>query len=204
MFLMIDNYDSFVHNLVCYFQSHGETMELVRNDKITPERVNKLLEQGVLEGLILSPGPKSPQDCGSCKEILMQVSGKIPVLGVCLGHQIIGHVFGAEVKKGIRPMHGKISKIFHNGKYLFHNLPQSYFVTRYHSLILSSENFPDNLEIDALSEDGVIMGIHHKVYPIYGVQFHPEAVLTEYGYELLGNFIQLCKGWNRNNENKNR
>lgn len=203
MYLMIDNYDSFVHNLVCYLEEYKEDIKLVRNDKITIEKINEFLSQGVLEGIIISPGPKSPEDCGICKEVVSNMAGKVPILGVCLGHQIIGHVFGTTVKKGIQPMHGKVTRIFNNQKNLFLNLPPSYMVTRYHSLIISDDAFPEDLEIDARSEDGAIMGIHHKAYPIYGIQFHPEAVLTEYGHELLKNFIEICKGWHNTYGNKN-
>lgn len=195
MYFMIDNYDSFVYNLACYFEECGEQVVLGRNDKFSVKDLEALQRKGLLDGIILSPGPKSPRDCGNCKEILTAFSGKIPILGVCLGHQIIGDVFGAEVAKGLRPMHGKISRISHKGTGLFQDLPKSYDVTRYHSLVVSEECFPDCLEIDARSEDGVIMGLHHKDYPVYGVQFHPEAVLTEHGHALLENFIKICRDW---------
>ena len=174
---------------------------LVRNDKISVGEIEDLLSLKKIEGLIISPGPKNPDDCGNCKEIVNKMAGRIPILGVGLGHQIIGHVFGAIVQKGIKPMHGKVSKIVTNQKELFAGLPSHYNVTRYHSLIISKESFPDELEIDASSEDGIIMGIHHKEFPIFGVQFHPEAVLTEYGHEILQNYIELCKGWRKINEN---
>ncbi len=195
MYLMIDNYDSFVYNLACYLEECGKKVVLIRNDEIAIEKVEEFLEEGILEGILISPGPKSPENCGNCKEIVDKMAGKVPILGVCLGHQIIGHVFGATVEKGQQPMHGKVSKIFTNQENLFKGLPQSYHVTRYHSLIISDNAFPENLEIDARSEDGVIMGAHHRIHPIYGIQFHPEAVLTEYGYELLKNFIEICEGW---------
>lgn len=201
MYLMIDNYDSFVYNLVCYMEELGEKVELVRNDKISVEEIEDLVSLKRIEGLIISPGPKSPEDCGNCKEIVNKMAGRLPILGVCLGHQIIGHVFGAIVQKGLKPMHGKVSKIVTNQKELFTGLPLHYNVTRYHSLIISEEGFPDELEIDARSEDGIIMGIHHKTFPIFGVQFHPEAVLTEYGHEILKNYIELCKGWWKIHEN---
>ena len=201
MYLMIDNYDSFVYNLVCYMEELGEKVELVRNDKISVEEIEDLVSLKRIEGLIISPGPKSPEDCGNCKEIVNKMAGRLPILGVCLGHQIIGHVFGAIVQKGLKPMHGKVSKIVTNQKELFTGLPLHYNVTRYHSLIISEESFPDELEIDARSEDGIIMGIHHKTFPIFGVQFHPEAVLTEYGHEILKNYIELCKGWWKIHEN---
>ena len=203
MYLMIDNYDSFVYNIVCYMEELGEKVALVRNDKISVGEIEDLLSLKKIEGLIISPGPKNPDDCGNCKEIVNKMAGSIPILGVCLGHQIIGHVFGAIVQKGIKPMHGKVSKIVTNQKELFAGLPSHYNVTRYHSLIISKESFPDELEIDASSEDGIIMGIHHKEFPIFGVQFHPEAVLTEYGHEILQNYIELCKGWWKINENQN-
>ena len=201
MYLMIDNYDSFVYNLVCYMEELGEKVELVRNDKISVEEIEDLVSLKRIEGLIISPGPKSPEDCGNCKEIVNKMAGRLPILGVCLGHQIIGHVFGAIVQKGLKPMHGKVSKIVTTQKELFTELPLHYNVTRYHSLIISEESFPDELEIDARSEDGIIMGIHHKTFPIFGVQFHPEAVLTEYGHEILKNYIELCKGWWKIHEN---
>lgn len=195
MYLMIDNYDSFVHNLACYFQECGQSLEVIRNDKITLEKIDEFLKQRVLEGIIVSPGPKSPGDCGICKEVIRHMAGKVPILGVCLGHQIIGHVFGASVGKGQRPMHGKVTRIFNNQKNLFAHMPENYMVTRYHSLVINESNFPQELEIDARSEDGAIMGIHHRKYPVYGVQFHPEAVLTEFGHELIRNFIGICRKW---------
>ncbi len=204
MYLMIDNFDSFVYNLACYMQERGAQVRLVRSDRIRAEDLEALLKEGAeerLEGLILSPGPKSPQDCGNCREILLRAAGRVPVLGVCLGHQIIGSVYGAEVCKGKRPMHGKISRIETNGRNLFAGLPGSFRVTRYHSLVVSDRGFPDCLEVDARAEDGTIMALHHKSLPIYGVQFHPEAVLTEYGHELLENFMRICEQWGKSHEN---
>ena len=202
MYLMVDNYDSFVYNLACYLEECGEQVELVRNDKITAEKIEELLNQGMLEGVIISPGPKSPKDCGNCNEIVEKLAPKIPILGICLGHQIIGHVFGAEVHKGERPMHGKVTEIFTNRQGLFEGLPESYEVTRYHSLVVGNENFPQELEVDARTGDGVIMGLHHSKFPVYGVQFHPEAVLTQYGHELLENFVKISREWWREHENK--
>ena len=199
MYLMIDNYDSFVYNLACYFEECGEKVRLIRNDKITISEMENLISDNALEGLILSPGPKSPKDCGNCKEILEKTAGKIPILGVCLGHQIIGDVFGASIQKGAKPMHGKVNKIWNNQKGLFQGLPKTYHVTRYHSLVIDNYSFPDCLEVDARSDDDVIMAVHHKNLPVYGVQFHPEAVLTEYGHELLKNFTKICKEWRKNN-----
>ena len=131
------------------------------------------------------------------------MSGRVPVLGVCLGHQIIGHVFGAVIRKGNRPMHGKVTSIKNDGQGLFKNLPRQYKVTRYHSLIVDDENFPQDLQVDARSEDGVIMGLSHRSMPVYGVQFHPEAVLTQYGHELLNNYTKICREWWRTYENRN-
>lgn len=195
MYLMVDNYDSFVHNLARYMEELGEHTELVRNDRITAGQVEAMRLAGALEGIIISPGPKSPGDCGNCCDIVRQMAGKVPILGVCLGHQIIGHVFGAKVTKGVRPMHGKVTEIHTAGKGLFESLPETYQVTRYHSLIVSDENFPEVLQVDARSEDGVIMALSHRTLPVYGVQFHPEAVLTEYGHEILENYTKICRKW---------
>ncbi|HIX59330.1 MAG TPA: aminodeoxychorismate/anthranilate synthase component II [Candidatus Blautia gallistercoris] len=195
MYLMIDNYDSFVYNLARYLQELGEQVVLVRNDRITAEEIERQMQDGRLEGLILSPGPKSPADCGNCREIVRKLAGRIPILGVCLGHQIIGHVFGAKIRKGVRPMHGKVTAITTEGTGLFAGLPRTYQVTRYHSLVVSEENFPSRLQIDARAEDGAVMAIRHRELPVYGIQFHPEAVLTEYGHALLENYIKICREW---------
>ncbi|MDO4522434.1 MAG: aminodeoxychorismate/anthranilate synthase component II [Eubacteriales bacterium] len=195
MYLMIDNYDSFVYNLARYFEELGEQVELIRNDQITAGMAERLLLTGAYDGLIISPGPKSPKDSGNCCEILRRLAGRIPILGVCLGHQIIGHAFGAEICKGARPMHGKVTPILTNGSGLFEGLPQSFDVTRYHSLIVKASSLPSCLRVDARSEDGVVMAMHHRDLPIFGVQFHPEAVLTEFGHELLANFVKICKDW---------
>ena len=195
MYLMIDNYDSFVYNLARYLQELGEQVVLVRNDRITAEEIERQMQDGRLEGLILSPGPKSPADCGNCREIVRKLAGRIPILGVCLGHQIIGHVFGAKIRKGVRPMHGKVTAITTEGTGLFAGLPRTYQVTRYQSLVVSEENFPSRLQIDARAEDGAVMAIRHRELPVYGIQFHPEAVLTEYGHALLENYIKICREW---------
>lgn len=195
MYLMIDNYDSFVYNLARYLQELGEQVVLVRNDRITAEEIERHMQDGRLEGLILSPGPKSPADCGNCREIVRKLAGRIPILGVCLGHQIIGHVFGAKIRKGVRPMHGKVTAISTEGTGLFAGLPRTYQVTRYHSLVVSEEDFPSRLQIDARAEDGAVMAIRHRELPVYGIQFHPEAVLTEYGHALLENYTKICREW---------
>lgn len=193
MYLMIDHYDSFVYNLACYMQECGAEVETVRSGSADLTQIEKLARSGELEGIVISPGPKGPDDCPLSQELVRRMSGRIPILGVCLGHQIIGRVFGATVQRGQRPMHGKISLIHNSRQGLFRGLPAFYRVTRYHSLVVSEENLPHELEVDARTGDGVIMGFHHKEFPIFGVQFHPEAVLTEYGHELLYNFIQISR-----------
>ena len=196
MFLLLDNYDSFVYNLGAYFQELGQEIVVKCPNEISVAEI-EIMD---LEGIIISPGPGRPNEAVRALEIIDNFKGKIPILGVCLGHQAIGYYFGADVKKGFRPMHGKLSLVTNNGKALFAGLPREFKVTRYHSL----EVFPDNIiadfDVDATSQDGVVMAISHKQYPIYGIQYHPEAILTEYGYELLGNFIQICKKWRNSYE----
>lgn len=186
---MIDNYDSFVYNLVRYMKELKEEIITFRNDKIDIEYIENLRP----EGIIISPGPKSPNDSGISTQIISHFAGKIPILGICLGHQAIGHVFGANITKGNRPMHGKLSYITHDGKGIFNNINKNIHVTRYHSLVVDKQTLPECLEISAYSDEGEIMGIRHIKYAIEGVQFHPEAELTEYGHELLYNFIEICK-----------
>ncbi len=193
MYVMIDNYDSFVYNLAIYFEELGRQVEVIRNDVITPEYLENRMAEGKLEGIIISPGPKGPWDCGRCREIVEQFAGKVPILGVCLGHQIIGYVYGAKVQKGTRPMHGKVTKLHHRGENLFAGLPEDYNVTRYHSLVVQEDSLPPQLQVDARTEDGVVMAVSHRTLPVYGVQFHPEAVLTQYGHELLENFCRICE-----------
>ncbi len=152
-----------------------------------------MVQQGEVQGIIISPGPKNPMDCGNSGKIVRQFAGKVPILGVCLGHQIIGFEFRAKIQKGKLPMHGKVESIINNGKGLFKRLPRTYQVTRYHSLVVSRETLPDCLLVDATAKDGSIQAMHHIKYPIYGVQFHPEAVLTQYGHKLLYNYIRICE-----------
>ena len=189
MLLMIDNYDSFVYNLVRYFEEIGERVEVVRNDKINMN----IIDNNKYLGIIISPGPKNPKEAGLCLDIIDKFKGKIPMLGICLGHQCIGHYFGSKIIKGKKPMHGKISEITHNNKGVFYNVKNPVKVTRYHSLVIDKERLPKELEITAETSDGVIMGIRHRKLPIYGVQFHPEAELTEEGHKILENFILECK-----------
>lgn len=189
MYLMIDNYDSFVYNLKAYIQELGREIVVKRCDEITLDEIDQMQP----EGIILSPGPKRPWDASLCMEVAEKLQGKIPILGVCLGHQVLGHCSGATVQKGKRPMHGKVTAIKNNGTGVFAGLPETFQVTRYHSLVVEKESVPETYQIDAVAEDGAVMGISHKELPLYGVQFHPEAVLTEYGHELLENFCRIAE-----------
>ena len=189
MYLMIDNYDSFVYNLKAYFEEFGREIIVKRSDQITVDEIEKIQPQGI----ILSPGPKRPWDAEVCVQTVKRLQGKIPILGVCLGHQVLGHCCGATVEKGERPMHGKVTEITNMGTGVFEGLPKKFKVTRYHSLIVKENSIPVDYHIDAVSEDGAVMGLSHKNLPLYGVQFHPEAVLTEYGHELLENFCRIAE-----------
>lgn len=189
MLLMIDNYDSFVYNLVRYFEEIGEEVKVIRNDKID---INSIDREKYL-GIIISPGPKSPKEAGLCLQIIHKFKNEIPILGICLGHQCIGYYFRSKIIKGDKPMHGKISSIRHDNKGVFYGVKNPLNVTRYHSLIIDKDNISDKLEITAETLDGVIMGIKHTELPIYGVQFHPEAELTEEGHKILKNFVFECK-----------
>ena len=193
MLLMIDNYDSFVYNLVRYFEELGEEIVIYRNDKISIEDIQNMN----IDGIVISPGPKSPKEAGLSLDIIDKFKGKLPILGICLGHQCIGYYFNAVIKKGNEPVHGKIFNITHNNKGVFNNVKNPLRVTRYHSLIVSKENFPDSLEITSETDDKIIMGIRHKDYDIYGVQFHPEAEMTEEGHKILENFIKITKEFNK-------
>ncbi|MPQ44113.1 anthranilate synthase component II [Clostridium tarantellae] len=199
MFLMIDNYDSFVYNLVRYLHELNEKVIIKRNDEITIDEIKTMN----IEGIILSPGPKSPKEANLCLKIIEVFKEQIPILGVCLGHQCIGHYFGAKIIKGYIPVHGKISTIKHDGKGIYNNIKNYLKVTRYHSLIIDKESLPKDLIITSETKDGIIMGIRHTKYAIEGVQFHPEAELTEYGHEMLKNFIKLCKITGKEKGDKN-
>lgn len=189
MFLMIDNYDSFVYNLVRYIEELSEEIIIRRNDEVTLKEIKKLKP----EGIIISPGPKRPQDAGISIDIIKQFAGEIPILGICLGHQVIGHVYGAKIIEGKEPVHGKVSPIFHNKQGLYKGLSLPFYATRYHSLIIDPTTITDELEITSRTEDGTIMGIRHSRFSVEGVQFHPEAELTEYGHDLLRNFVKTCR-----------
>ena len=184
-FLMIDNYDSFTYNLVQYFWELGVEMEVFRNDRIRLADI----DVGLLEGIVLSPGPGTPADSGICPEIVRELAPDLPILGVCLGHQTIGEVFGGSVVRAPRLMHGKTSPVLHDGSDIFEGIPSPFEATRYHSLAVKRESLPDCLEVTAWTEDGEIMGMRHKTLPVEGVQFHPESILTEHGHDLLKNFL---------------
>ncbi len=189
MFLMIDNYDSFVYNLVHYFLELGEQVEIYRNDVLTIEKIKALKP----EGIIISPGPKDPSETGICEDVIRTFATQIPIFGVCLGHQAIAYVHGADVVKGVRPMHGKISEVIHNGQGVFKGIPSPVKVTRYHSLVVDPATLSDDFIISARSEDGAVMGIRHRTLLLEGVQFHPEAVLTAFGHDMIKNYITWCK-----------
>ena len=187
MLLIIDNYDSFTYNLVQYLGELGQEMEVYRNDKIGIEEIEYLSP----ERIVISPGPCTPKEAGISVELIEAFAGKIPILGVCLGHQSIAEAFGGDVVRNYRLMHGKTSMIRHDGKTIFAGLPNPFEATRYHSLIVKRETIPDCLEISAETDEGEIMGIRHKEYKVEGVQFHPESILTTVGKDLLRNFIKL-------------
>lgn len=189
MILMIDNYDSFTYNLVQYLGEMGQALRVFRNDKISLDAIAGLKPHSI----IISPGPGFPKDAGISSSVVKEFSGKVPILGVCLGHQCIGEVFGGRVIKAARPMHGKTSMISHNGKEVFKGLPNPFAAIRYHSLIVERKTLPDCLEVTARTKDNEIMGLRHKKYPVWGVQFHPESILTFEGKKMLKNFLDLSK-----------
>ena len=187
MLLVIDNYDSFTYNLVQYFGELGADPQVRRNDAITPEEVEKLKPKKI----VISPGPGRPQDAGISMELIRRLGSRIPLLGVCLGHQCIGEVYGGKVVRARRLMHGKTSPIQHDGKGVFAKLPNPFEATRYHSLIVEKESVPSCLQVSAETAEGEIMGLRHKEYPVHGVQFHPESILSKEGKDLLANFLSL-------------
>ena len=185
MLLMIDNYDSFTYNIVQYLGELGEDVEVHRNDEITLDQIAVLKPARI----VISPGPCTPNEAGVSVPLINEFAGKIPILGVCLGHQSIGQAFGGKIVRAGRVMHGKNSSISHHNNGVFRNLPSPLSATRYHSLVIERDSLPDCLEVTAESEDGEIMGVRHKTLPIEGVQFHPEAILTEHGHKMLKNFL---------------
>ncbi len=188
MILLIDNYDSFVHNLARYFQRLGQETLVVRNDAVTAEQVVAQAPAAI----VLSPGPCTPSEAGCSIEVVRQAAGKIPILGVCLGHQVIGAAFGAKIVRGPQPMHGRSSLVEHCGSGLFAGVPSPLRAGRYHSLVVDPASLPRELEVTASTNDQVIMALAHRRWPVLGVQFHPESILTEQGYALLANFLSLA------------
>ncbi len=184
MILVIDNYDSFTYNLVQYLGELGAEIQVARNDEITLQEIRDLNP----ERIVISPGPGDPQDGGISNEVIREFGPTIPVLGVCLGHQCIGHVYGGVVTRAPRLMHGKTSPVYHNGSGIFNGVPSPFNATRYHSLIVE-EPLPDCLQVIAFTSEGEVMGLRHKEYPVVGVQFHPESILTEHGKRILANFL---------------
>ncbi|GKS14389.1 glutamine amidotransferase [Paenibacillus chitinolyticus] len=185
MILVIDNYDSFTYNLVQYLGELGQDIVVKRNDAIDLPGIEELSPDHIL----ISPGPCTPNEAGISLDVIRHFKGRIPILGVCLGHQAIGQAFGGDVVRAGKLMHGKTSPIYHDGKTIFEGIPSPYTATRYHSLIVRKETLPDCLEISATSDEGEIMGLRHKEYPIEGVQFHPESIITDHGLTLLRNFL---------------
>jgi len=189
MFLLLDNYDSFTYNLRHYLGELGAEVEVRRNDAISADEA---LALGA-EGIVISPGPRDPDRAGICLEVIEKSAGRLPILGVCLGHQCIGQVFGGRVVLAPKPMHGKVSEITHTGEGVLTGLPSPFKATRYHSLTLERESLPDCLEITAESDDGVIQGLRHRDLPIHGVQFHPESIASEHGHQVIQNFLDIAR-----------
>jgi len=187
MILIIDNYDSFTYNLVQYLGEMGAELLVKRNDEISVAEIEALKPRAI----VISPGPCTPKEAGISNEVIAKIGPHLPVLGVCLGHQCIGHVYGAEVVRAGRLMHGKTSPILHDGTGVFAKLPSPFEATRYHSLIIDPPTLPETLIVNARTAEGEIMGVHHRDYPIHGVQFHPESILTRHGKELLANFLRM-------------
>lgn len=188
MLLVIDNYDSFTYNLVQYLGELGAEMKVFRNDEVTADEIENDLKP---ERILISPGPGTPDDAGVSLSVIERFANKIPILGVCLGHQAIGQHFGGKVVRSPEPVHGKPVEITHDGKTIFQNVNGTFNAGRYHSLIVERESLPDCLEISATSPDGLVMAMRHRIFKIEGVQFHPESILTEHGKMMLNNFLQL-------------
>lgn len=188
MFLLIDNYDSFVYNLQHFIGELGAEVLVTRNDRISVSEALDLKP----DGIVISPGPCDPDRAGICLELVEAAAGRVPLLGVCLGHQAIGQAFGGRIVRAPVPMHGKLSRICHEGRSVFARLPNSFEATRYHSLVVERETLPECLEVTAETEDGVIMGLAHRELPVHGVQFHPESIASQSGHALLGNFLSMA------------
>lgn len=188
MFLLIDNYDSFVYNLMHFIGELGADVTVKRNDEVTVEDVIG----GGYEGIILSPGPCTPNEAGICLDVVRNAPDDLPIFGVCLGHQTIGQAFGGVIERAPEPMHGKLSTVSTDGTGVFEGLPTQFEATRYHSLVINPQSLPNSLIVNARTQDGCIMGVMHVDRPIHGVQFHPESIASEYGHKLLGNFLKLA------------
>jgi anthranilate synthase/aminodeoxychorismate synthase-like glutamine amidotransferase len=193
MILLIDNYDSFTFNLVHFLGDLGASCDVWRNDALTPAEALALKP----EAIVLSPGPCTPNEAGICLDLIAAAAGQVPILGVCLGHQAIGQAFGGVVRRAATPMHGKLSRISHQGTDVFAGLPSPFEATRYHSLILERATMPDTLTATAWTEDGLVMGLRHRSLPVFGVQFHPESIASQHGHELLANFLAIARGSNQ-------
>ena len=191
MILLIDNYDSFTYNLYQYLCELGADVEVARNDKITLEEIEEMAP----DGIVVSPGPCTPREAGISGEVVKQFGEKLPVLGVCLGHQTIGYAYGGVVERAPEIMHGKTSMVHHDGKGVYEGLPNPFEAIRYHSLMVNPDTLPDFLEVTSRTEDGIVMGVRHKTLPVEGVQFHPESIMTKVGHELLRNYLDRVERW---------
>jgi len=191
--LLIDNYDSFTYNLFHYLGQLGAEVRVVRNDEISAGEALGMKP----DGIVLSPGPCTPNEAGICLDVIKQADGAMPILGVCLGHQAIGQVYGGAIVRAPEPMHGKLSRVHHNGKSVFRGLNNDFLATRYHSLTIDPPSMPASLEVTATSDDGVIQGVMHKSHPVHGVQFHPESIASENGHALLANFLTIAREFTR-------
>ncbi len=189
MLLLIDNYDSFTYNLFHYLGQLGAEVVVKRNDEITTAEALAMKPEAV----VLSPGPCTPNEAGICCELIEKANGTLPILGVCLGHQSIGQVYGGKIVRAPAPMHGKLSRIHHTGRSVFRGLNNDFVATRYHSLTIAPESMPESLDVTATADDGVIMGVMHKTHPVHGVQFHPESIASENGHALLQNFLRIAR-----------
>ena len=193
--LVIDNYDSFTYNLVHFLGELGAKLVVRRNDKISIAEAMAMDPDGV----VLSPGPCTPNEAGICLKLIEAAGPRIPILGVCLGHQAIGQVYGGRIVRAPKLMHGKLSEIHHTGRSVFRGINGDFLATRYHSLTIAPESVPEVLEVTATADDGVIMGAMHKTYPVHGVQFHPESIASEHGHQILRNFLDIAAAWNARN-----
>lgn len=192
MILLIDNYDSFTYNLYQYLSELGARVEVVRNDEVTVGEVEALGP----DGLVVSPGPCTPREAGISVELIRQLGNRVPILGVCLGHQCIGEAFGGRIVRADELYHGKMSLIYHDGRGIFRGVPSPFRAIRYHSLVVAADSVPDCLEVTARTDRGLVMGLRHRRFPVEGVQFHPESIMTEYGKTILKNFLSRCEGGN--------